>query len=191
MLRRLAIGVIAAAALLAPATGAAPEPAGPTATAGERAAARLTDLTSIRLGEALTPREAELNAVFRHARAHGAIAGTFDPETGVLSYLFPPGSTPPRPPDAPVPVRYVVAKHRTALLDEVVEAVMTHATSPGGDGYSFGISIDAATGVVAVDTTAPAWVTDPSEARYPGVVRFTHVATAGLDWSVAGPEAGW
>jgi hypothetical protein len=191
MLRRSVIGVIAATALLAPATGAAPEPPAPTAAASERAAERLTDLTTTHLGEPLTPREAELAVVFRHAVAHGAIACTFDPGTGVVSYLFPPGSTPPRPPDAPVPVRYVVGKHRTALLDEVVAAVMTHATSPGGDGYSYGISIDAAAGVVAVDTTAPPWVTDVLAARYPAGLRFTRSlpGSAGFSPASAGAAA--
>jgi hypothetical protein len=136
----------------------------------------LTDLGPVELlAPPTSPAEAPQVALTRYAIENGALSHTFDPETGVHSILFPMGSHP-EPPRTELPVRIVIARYARAEYDAVVAAVAARDWAPGADRYVYGISIDAAAGVVAVDTTAPATITAALEARYPGILRLRRVA---------------
>jgi hypothetical protein len=134
---------------------------------------RITDLGDIQPAEPMSPEEVDPYRVGRYALDNGAIAMTFDPETDVLSVLFPLGSDPPPPPETTLNVSVRTASFPSPVYDAAAMDLTSFEWSPGVKGtYSYGISLDAATGLITVDTDAPAEVTAVLDARHPGIFRF-------------------
>jgi hypothetical protein len=135
---------------------------------------QITDLSDHQLGpEPASGAEVGPYRVTKYALDNGAIAETFDPETGVLSVLFPLGSDPPPPPVTGLNVSVRTAALPNPAYDAAAEDLRALAMSPEGGKYTYGFSIDAASGLIAVDTDAPAEATAALESRHPGIFRFT------------------
>jgi hypothetical protein len=194
--RRLAIAVAGAGMLAGAAIGMADGPASPAGlstmdASSDRQAAgspadvpppsagaptkptRITDLSDYRPGpEPASGAEIGPYRVTRYAAENGAIAVTFDPETDVLSVLFPLGAVPPPAPETDMNVSVRIAAFPTAAYDAAADDLRVFATSPDGGRHTYGFGLDAASGLIVVDTDAPAEVTDVIEARHPGLFRF-------------------
>ncbi len=149
----------------------------------------ITDLSDHDLGPAPTSgAEAGSYRVTEYAIENGAIAVTFDPETDVLSVLFPIGSEPPPPPETGMNVAVRIAAVPTTAYDAAAEDLRAFATSPEGGKHAYGFGLDAASGRITVDTDAPPEATAALEARHPGIFRFNRgAAPARFD---ALPETG-
>jgi hypothetical protein len=190
IIRRLAIavagvGMLAGAALgmaegptTPPSRVALPQDASPGGhTHGDAAASKVARITAgfeeLRPAKPMSPEEIDPYRVTRYALDNGAIAETFDPETGVLSVLFPLGSDPPPPPVTGLNVSVRTAALPNPAYDAAAEDLRALAMSPEGGKYTYGFSIDAASGLIAVDTDAPAEATAALESRHPGIFRFT------------------
>lgn len=185
--RRLAVAAVAAGILAGAAIGMADGPAVPAgpstleSSSAEPVPAdfpptrpwRITDLGELQPAAPMSPEEVDPYRVTRYALDHGAIALTFDPETDVLSVLFPMGSDPPPPPETALNVSVRTAAFPSPAYDAAATDLTSFEWLPEVKGrYSYGISLDAATGLITVDTDAPTEVTDNVAARHPGIFRF-------------------
>jgi hypothetical protein len=209
LIRRLAIAAIAAGMLTGAALGMADRPAaqaGPSlrAASTEDGASTTTrpgdlpptkpwritaGLEELQPAKPMSRAEADSDRVTRYGLDNGAIAITFDPDTDVLSVLFPLGSTPPPPPRTKLNVSVRVAEFPSPAYDAAASDLTSFEWAPDLKGkYSYGISLDAATGLITVETDAPAEVTDIIAARHPGIFRFTKGAPMRLaSLQAAGP----
>ena len=186
--RRLAIAAVAAGMLAGAAIGMGDGPGAPAgpSTRGSSSAEpppadcpptkpwRITDgLQELQPAAPMSPAEVDPYTVTRYAIDNGAISLTFDPDTDVLSVLFPLGSDPPPPPETKLNVSVRTAAFPSPAYDAAAMDLTSFEWSPKVKGkYSYGISLDAATGLITVDTDAPAEVTDILDARHPGIFRF-------------------
>ena len=118
--------------------------------------------------------EAAREALTQYAIDHHALGATFDPGTGVYWILLPQGSDP-TPPSTELPVRITIARYSTAQYDAAVADLTAASWAPDARKYTYSFGLDAETGTVAVDTTAPPTITSVLAARHPGIIAFRPV----------------
>lgn len=83
------------------------------------------------------------------------------------------GSDPPPPPETRLNVSVRTAAFPSPSYDAAASDLTSFEWPPDVSGkYSYGISLDAATGPITVDTDAPAEATDVLRVRHPGIFRF-------------------
>jgi hypothetical protein len=82
------------------------------------------------------------------------------------------GGDPPPPPATGLNVSVRTAAFPNAALDAAASDLTSLDWSSEARSYGYGISLDAATGLIVVETDAPAEVTDIVAARHPGIFRF-------------------
>ena len=163
--------------------------AAPIATAAPDGLPSLTDLESKNIADASQPgptNEATLVDLTRWALDHGALAQTYDPESGVNWILMPANGPAQAPEWAPGDVQITVASTDKQVYDAAEDAVLDLATSERGKPYGFSLRIDAESGRLVVDTDAPADVTANLTDRFGDAIAFKQAS--GIEYQV-GPRS--
>lgn len=163
--------------------------AAPIATASPDGLPSLTDLDARTIADASQPgptNEATLVELTRWALDHGALAQTYDPESGVNWILMPAAGPTQVPSWAPGDARITVARADKQAYDVAESAILDLATSERGTPYGFSLRIDAKSGQLVVDTDAPAAVTANLTDRFGDVIAFK--PTSGVEYQ-AGPRS--
>lgn len=187
------IAVVVACALVGTvaliATAASDRPPTPTSAAVPDRPPKLTDLDAESIADPLPgapAREVAQTHLGRWAITSGALALTFDPESGTHWILMPAGSTAQVPTWAPAVTRITVARHDIETYNAAEDAVRAMATAEPGRTYSFALEIDAESGRLAVDTNAPEELTAPLVDRFGDAIVFR--PSAGISFQGGPPS---